>query len=72
VEKLKPYKIDEVRFRLGKLPETPGYKITAHDMYTLSDEDATYVEDTIKSLKNAELKEKFRLLLTHALRRKKK
>jgi hypothetical protein len=66
LEKLKAYNITEVRFKLGKLPPPPA---TNHDdnASTLSDEDLEYIEGVIKSVKNEELRERFRTLLIHAL-----
>lgn len=71
-EKLKSYNIDKVRFRLGKICSNPGCEGTNRDIYKLSDEEIRYIEDTIKRVKSDELKEKFRLLLTHAIGHKKK
>jgi len=76
-EKLKPYKITEVRFKLGKLPagdssqkrEDAGRKA---DNVSLTEEDSRFIENTLRSIKDNELKEKFRVLLTDALSRTKR
>ncbi|RJQ43651.1 MAG: DUF721 domain-containing protein [Nitrospiraceae bacterium] len=68
-EKLRPYDINEVRFRIGKLPgqtkeeDRPEYK-------ELSEDDSRYIENTLKNLKDEELKERFRALIVHGLTRK--
>ncbi|MCK5426532.1 MAG: DUF721 domain-containing protein [Thermodesulfovibrionia bacterium] len=71
-EKLKSYNIEKVRFKLGKICANPGCESARSDIYKLSDEDTRYIEDTVKGIKSDELKEKFRLLLTHALGHKKR
>lgn len=76
-EKLKPYKVTEVRFKLGKLPVGDSFRKRADaeqevNNITLSEEDSRYIENTIRSIKDNELKERFRLLLTNALSRKKR
>lgn len=72
LEKLKDYRIDKVRFKLGMVDKSPvgEYKKTNH--YELSEEDLTYIENTIGSLKDNELKEKFRILLLDVLSHKKR
>lgn len=71
LEKLKPYKIDGVRFKLGKLPERAVVEQAISDIL-LTEEDSRYIESTVKSIKDSELKERFRRLLTNALRKKDK
>lgn len=72
LEKLKNYKIDKVRFKLGRVDENPAteYEKTSH--CELSEEDSRYIENTIRSLKDNELREKFRILLSDTLSHKKK
>jgi len=72
LEKLKDYKVENVRFKLGRVDENPAgeYKKTSH--YELSEEDSRYIENTVRSLKDNELKEKFRILLVDALRHKRR
>jgi hypothetical protein len=70
-EKLKPYNVDGIRFRLGKLPKTVNeFRNEAEN--TLTDEDLRYIENTVKNIKDEELKEKFRALITHGLAKRKK
>lgn len=70
-EKLKPYKVDGIRFRLGKLPETVE-EIRNKGEITLSDEDLRYIENTVKNITDEELKGKFRILIRHGLAGRKK
>lgn len=70
LEKLKPYKITNVRFKLGRMPEITDVRQEI-DNISLSEEDSRYIENTVKNIKDDELKERFRKLLTDALRSKK-
>jgi hypothetical protein len=72
LEKLKQYKIDKVRFRLGRLTESLNEELKVANPPQLTEEDSRYIENTIRSLKDDELKEKFRILLSDALRHKKR
>lgn len=67
-EKLKQFKVSEIRFRLGKLPEKVQDRQKVSDSH-LSGEDVEFIEETIRNLKDDELKARFRTLLTHALGR---
>lgn len=67
LEKLKPYKVEEVRFKLGKLSENLGTELRTGGIYQPTEEDAQYIENTIRSIKDEELKERFRTLITHGL-----
>lgn len=62
LEKLKSYKIENIRFKLGRVPERTDVKreISAT---LFSAEDSQYIEDTIRGIRDDELKEKFRKLL---------
>jgi len=62
LEKLKGYEIENIRFKLGRIPERTDVK---HDMpvLPLNDKDSRYIEDAIKDIRDDELKEKFRKLL---------
>jgi len=62
LEKLKDYKIENIRFKLGRIPERADVKQEIPTI-SLSDEDFRYIEDTIKDIRDDELKEKFRKLL---------
>lgn len=66
-EKLKPYDIDGVRFRLGRLPEKADVPSGEEKYAELSEEDSRFVENTIKNIKDQELKEKFKKLIVHGL-----
>ncbi|MBI4686255.1 MAG: DUF721 domain-containing protein [Nitrospirae bacterium] len=72
LEKLRHYKLEEIRFRIGKIDENLGKEKDAVNVSKLTEEDALYIEDTIGSLKDNDLKEKFRHFLSNALRHKKK
>lgn len=65
-EKLKSYNMQGVRFRLGRLPEK---KDTTHikEEAVLTDEDLRFLENTVRNVKDEELKEKFRKLIVHGL-----
>ncbi len=68
VEKLDRYNINEVRFRLGKLPtiikkEREG----TSNIECLKEEDKMYIKDTISVIKDEELKKRVKTLLIHSL-----
>jgi hypothetical protein len=67
-EKLKQFKVHEIRFRLGKLPEKVHDQQKAHYPH-LSGEDIKFIEETIRNLKDEELRWRFRTFLTHSLER---
>ena len=71
-EKLKPYKVTEVRFKLGRLLKTEDSGEDIKKSILLTEEDSQYIENTLECIKDSELKEKFRVLITNALRRGKK
>ncbi len=64
--KLKSYDVTGVRFRLGKLPEKTN-SWQERENLILTDDDLRYIENTLKNIKDKELKERFRTLLTHGL-----
>jgi hypothetical protein len=68
-EKLKPYGIDSVTLRIGKIvqleQDTSFFKVG-----TLSEDDRDFIEKTISSLRDDELKIRFRKLLQKALSKK--
>jgi predicted nucleic acid-binding Zn ribbon protein len=70
-EKLKPYKISEIRFKRGRLPEREdsGQEVTDR---TLTDEDIRSIENMVQGLEDKELRQRFQSLLTHAFMRGKK
>lgn len=65
-QKLNPYRITEVRFKLGKLPESANISKEINSV-SLSEEDLRYIENTVRSIKDDELKERFRVLLANTL-----
>lgn len=66
--RLKPLGITGVRFRLGRLPVSTAEKESiAHA--ELSEEDLRYIENTVNNIKDEELKDKFRALITRGLTR---
>ena len=71
ISKLKPYNVIEVRFKLGKLPENTKETSLTADI-TLSEDDMIYLENTLRNLKDEDLREKFRKLIAHGLMRGKK
>jgi hypothetical protein len=64
--KLKKFNVKEIRFKLGRLPQKTR---KGDEIYTaaLTDSDSRYIEDTLKGIKDKELKEKLRLLLKHGI-----
>lgn len=64
--KLEKFNISEVRFRLGKLP-APAHTVIDNCERMLTDDDKRYIENTLRRIKDKELKKSFRRLLTHAL-----
>ncbi len=68
-EKITRYGIDDLRFRIGKIPESRG-KLSKAVEAKLTEEDRRYIENTIKTVKDEELKETFRKLIAHGLTRK--
>ncbi|MBI5195703.1 MAG: DUF721 domain-containing protein [Nitrospirae bacterium] len=70
-EKLRHHNIEDIRFKLGKPDKNPDIEQGVPRSFRLSKEDYAYIEDTISSLKDAGLREKFRTLLTHGLTKKK-
>ncbi len=76
-EKLKPYKVTEIRFKLGRLPVEDSFRKRVDikqeiNNISLTEEDSRYIENTLRSIKDNELKERFRMLLTNALKHKRK
>jgi len=68
--KLKPFGITGIRFRIGRLPAVTAEEENAPDA-ELSEDDLRYIENTVNNIKDEELKDKFRTLITHGLARKK-
>ncbi len=70
-DKLKPYSITGIRFKLGKLPEKKMHEYEINRA-SLSEEDSRYIANTLRKIKDNELKEKLRILLTDGLRNRRK
>lgn len=68
-EKLERYGVDDLKFRIGKIPESRG-KLSKAVEAQLTEDDLRYIENTIKNVKDEELKETFRKLIAHGLTRK--
>jgi predicted nucleic acid-binding Zn ribbon protein len=69
--KLKPYAVGDIRFRIGKIPEQKKADLSK-DEARLSEDDERFIDNTLKNLRDEELKEKFRTLIVHGLTRRKK
>jgi len=68
--KLKPYAVNDIRFRIGRIPE-PEKENNSTDQAGLSEDDERFIVNTLRNLKDEELKEKFRTLIEHGLARRK-
>jgi hypothetical protein len=71
IGKLEHFNVSEIRFKLGRLPETAHEKKKAEEV-NLTEDDLRYIENTLKNLKDDDLKEKFRSLIAHGLIKGKK
>jgi hypothetical protein len=65
-EKLKAYDIRDVRFRVGRLPEKTVVHNRKEDA-SLTDDEQRFVENTVRNIKDEEIKEQFRKLIGHGL-----
>ncbi len=70
-DKLSPYHIESIRFRVGRLPEKREDRKAVEDI-ELTEADLRYIENTVRNLKDEELKEKFRRLIGRGLAKGKK
>jgi hypothetical protein len=68
IQKLKPYNMTGVRFKLGRLPERSNGR-QEEDNPILTEDDQRYIENTLRNIEDEELKEKLRTLLIHGLTR---
>ncbi|MBI5674937.1 MAG: DUF721 domain-containing protein [Nitrospirae bacterium] len=66
LDKLEKFNVSEVRFKLGKLP-APAHTVADNCERMLTGDDKRFIENTLRSIKDKELKKSFRRLLTHAL-----
>lgn len=65
-DKLERYGINELKFRIGKIPESKG-KLSKAVEAKLTEDDRRYIENTIKTVKDEEIKEAFRKFIAHGL-----
>ncbi|MDH4027339.1 MAG: DUF721 domain-containing protein [Nitrospirota bacterium] len=65
--KLERYDIKEIRFRSGKLPPKKAAQAHEEAAVELSDEDRTFIENTVRNIEDAELRNTFRTLIAHGL-----
>ena len=70
-DKLKRFDIKDVRFRIGKLPELKSNKSIIIEQ-DLSESDLRYLDNTVRTIKDSELQEKLRKLISHGLKKGKK
>lgn len=70
-KKLKPYKVSDIRLRIGRLPEQIKEEDSL-DQGDLNEDDVRYIANTLRNIKDEELKEKFRTLIIHGLTKGKK
>jgi hypothetical protein len=68
LDKLKSYKIEQIRFKLGKVT-AQTHEETSSLERNLSDDDLRYIENTLKDVRDTELRETFRKLIVHGLRK---
>ena len=71
LDKLKPFGVNSIRFRLGRIPEYLNEDTNPEDP-ELSEDDLRYIDNTVNSLKDEELRDKFRTLIRHGLTKGKK
>ena len=68
LKKLDGFGVSEIRFRIGRLPETE--KAIQEEMESdLTEGDLRYIENTVKNVKDEEIREKFRSLIKHGLKK---
>ncbi|HBH62592.1 MAG TPA: hypothetical protein DDX85_12830 [Nitrospiraceae bacterium] len=70
-EKLRFCDMKGVHFRLGRLPEKTNASLSK-TYAVLTDEDQRFLENTVNTVKDEELKETFRKLIVHGLTKGKK
>jgi len=64
--KLNAFGIKQVRFKLGKLPDSHNSVHEKKDLL-LTEDDKRYLNDTLRNINDEELKERLRRLLIHGL-----
>jgi hypothetical protein len=71
LNKLRPYKVKDLRFKLGRLPEREGSR-EAVNHAPLSEDEERFIEETIENLEDDGLKLRFRTLLAHSMKHRKR
>ena len=71
IERLKSFAVDDIRFRIGRLPEQIK-EDPSTDQACLNEDDERYIDNTLKNIQDEELREKFRTLIVHGLTKGKK
>ena len=67
-DKLERFDIKEVRFRIGRLPVSKSNKsITIEE--DLSESDLRYLDNTVRTIKDKDLQESLRKLISHGLKK---
>lgn len=66
IMKLRAFHIESIRFRLGRVPDTNGKSADERNL-SLTDEDARFIENTVRHLEDNDLKKTFEKLMTHGL-----
>jgi predicted nucleic acid-binding Zn ribbon protein len=64
--KLKLYKIDGIRFRIGKITAGTTKPVKTENI-ELTDDESKYVEKVTKNIRDEELQKQFKSLITHGL-----
>jgi len=66
--KLERFGVKRIRFRLGRLPSSPTVASTPQER-PLTEEDRRYLDDTLRDIKDEELRGRLESLLLHGLTR---
>ena len=69
IEKLKEFNIKNIRFKVGRLPEDTDQQAPQNDIRPLSSEDKRFIDDTLSTVHDRELKDRLQQLLIHSLTR---
>lgn len=64
--KLKPYSVEGIRFRVGRIPEGAPVTVNA-EKSELSDDESKYLENVTKNIRDEDLRKQFQSLITHGL-----
>lgn len=66
LDKLTSFNISDIRFRIGKVAPRDNDESEAQEQM-LGDDDLRYIENTLKDVKDEELRKTFRKLIVHGL-----